>query len=101
MIGHDDDLPPASVDDHGTGRSDDQSLSSNITVLSNSDTRIANAETLRQEQLADESLKGWWGLAKKQKGNFVVQDGLLYHRERILEKYRSIYNTRPKYLLHL
>ena len=52
--------------------------------MSNSDSRKANAETLRQEQLADESLKGWWGLAKKQKGNFVVQDGLLYHRERIL-----------------
>ena len=80
----DDESPPPFDDDRDVGQLDIQSLPSDMTDLSNSDSRKANAETLRQEQLADESLKGWWGLANKQKGNFVVQDGLLHHKEKIL-----------------
>ena len=74
----DDESPPPFDDDRDVGQLDVQSLPSDISDLSNSDSRKANAETLRQEQLAGESLKGWWGLANKHKGNFVVQDGLLY-----------------------
>jgi len=44
----------------------------------------ANAETLRQEQLEDNTLKGWWSLAKRGKGSFIEKDGLLYHIEKIL-----------------
>ena len=44
----------------------------------------ANAETMRQEQLDDETLRGWWSLAKRGKGGFFMKDGLLYHTERIL-----------------
>jgi len=44
----------------------------------------SNAETLRQEQLEDDTLKGWWFLAKRGKGGFIEKDGLLYHIKKIL-----------------
>jgi len=44
----------------------------------------ANAERLRQEQLEDDTLKGWWSLAKRGKGGFIEKDALLYHTEKIL-----------------
>jgi len=44
----------------------------------------ANAEALRQEQLDDETLKGWWALAKRDKGGCFIKDGILYHAEKIL-----------------
>ena len=37
----------------------------------------ADAETLRHEQLDDETLKGWWSLAKRGKGGFFMNNGLL------------------------
>ena len=37
------------------------------------DLRKANAETLREEQLANETLKGWWRLANLHKGNFSYE----------------------------
>ena len=44
----------------------------------------ANAKTLRQEQLKDGTLKGWWSLAKRGKGGFIEKDDLLYHIKKIL-----------------
>ena len=44
----------------------------------------ANVETIRQEQIDDETLNGWWSLAKRDKGGFYIKDGMLYHMERIL-----------------
>ena len=44
----------------------------------------ADAETLRQEQISDESLRGWWSLAKRDEGGFFVKDNILYHSEKIL-----------------
>ena len=49
-----------------------------------SNARKASAEALQKEQLEDETLKGWWSLAKRGKGSLFVKDGLLYRNERIL-----------------
>ena len=46
--------------------------------------RKASADTLKQEQLADKSLKLCWSLAQRGKGNYFVRDGILYRLERIL-----------------
>ena len=46
--------------------------------------RRASAEAMRKEQMNDETLKGWISLAKRGKGNFIFQDGLLYRNEKIL-----------------
>ena len=46
----------------------------------------ANAETLRQDQLEDDTLKGWGSLAKRGKGGFIEKDSLLYHIEKILNQ---------------
>jgi hypothetical protein len=40
----------------------------------------ANADELRVEQLADETLSNCWSLAKTNKGDFFIRDGILYHR---------------------
>ena len=37
-----------------------------------------------QEQREDKSLSGWWKLAERGRGNFVVKDNLFYHHEKIL-----------------
>ena len=39
---------------------------------------------MQKEQIEDDTLKGWWSLAKREKGGFFVKDGLLYHAEKIL-----------------
>jgi hypothetical protein len=39
---------------------------------------------LRQEQLLDDTLAGWWSLAKQNKGGFFVKNGLLYHNEKFM-----------------
>ena len=43
--------------------------------------RRANAETLLAEQLKDVTLTNCWALAKAQKGDYFIHDGLLYHRD--------------------
>ena len=47
-------------------------------------TRRANAETLKAEQAADLTLANGWSLAKANKGNYFIHDGILYHRDNIL-----------------
>ena len=42
------------------------------------------ASKLHNEQFADESLQTCWSLAEQDKGNFLVKDKLLYHRDQIL-----------------
>jgi len=74
-------LPPE--DDSEIDQAEGQSGPSD-TESPSSDLRKANAQTLREEQLADETLKGWWRLANLHKGNFVIRDGLLYHKKKIL-----------------
>ena len=37
-----------------------------------------------QEQRNDKSLTGCWKLAERGKGGFVVKDGILFHRAKIL-----------------
>ena len=71
---------------------DNVSFDNNVNIVSGAtDTRgtsraqcSADAETLRQEQLDDETLKGWWSLAKRRKGGFFMSNGLLYRMEKIL-----------------
>lgn len=71
-----DDLLPVSVSESVNGATPDHDRSHSQ--------GHANAETMRQEQLDDETLRGWWSLAKRGKGGFFMKDGLLYHTERIL-----------------
>ena len=49
-----------------------------------SDGRVANTDILRQEQLNDESLKTAWNAAAKGKAGYTVENGLLYHTEKIV-----------------
>ena len=44
----------------------------------------ADVKTMQKEQIEDDTLKGWWSLAKRVKGGFFVKDGLLYHAEKIV-----------------
>jgi hypothetical protein len=45
---------------------------------------FANTDILRQEQLNDESLKTAWNAAAKGKAGYTVENGLLYHTEKIV-----------------
>ena len=45
---------------------------------------VSDHDALREEQLADDSLKGCWSWANLGKGNFYVRNGLLYHQDHIL-----------------
>lgn len=47
-------------------------------------TDMSDRDALREEQLADESLKKCWSWAKVNKGNFYVENGLLYHQDHVL-----------------
>jgi len=47
-------------------------------------TSRANTEELKKEQMMDDTLKGWWSLAMRGKGNLFVKEGLLYRNERVL-----------------
>ena len=49
-----------------------------------SDLGRATADELRREQLADDTLNGCWNLAKRGKGGYFVQEGLLYRTEQIM-----------------
>ena len=42
------------------------------------------ADKLHNEQICDESLQTCWSLAEQGKGNFLVKDKILYHRDQIL-----------------
>ena len=44
----------------------------------------ADAEKMHQEQIGDETLKGWWSIAKRGKGGFTIRNNLLYYTEKIL-----------------
>lgn len=44
------------------------------------DVKRADVDTLKAEQLADETLKPCWLLAKQNKGHFYVKNDLLYHK---------------------
>ena len=46
--------------------------------------QVADTDTLRKEQRECPSLTKCWELANQNRGNFCVDDGLLYHRETIL-----------------
>jgi len=48
----------------------------------------ANAETMRQEQLDDETLRGWWSLAKRGKGGFFYKGWfIISHRKNFRSKF--------------
>jgi hypothetical protein len=49
----------------------------------NSDLGQASVEALRQEQLADETLTGCWALAQRNKGCYLIRDGLLFRCEKV------------------
>jgi hypothetical protein len=46
--------------------------------------RVADTDTLTQEQKACPSLSKCWELAKQNRGNFFVENGLLFHRDNFL-----------------
>jgi hypothetical protein len=46
--------------------------------------RVADADTLATEQRSCPTLLECWELAKQSKGNFIIDNGLLYHRDTIL-----------------
>jgi len=48
-----------------------------VDTVNDDDLQVANAETLKSEQLSDESLTHCWALAKSNKGDYFVHDGLL------------------------
>ena len=67
---------PDSVSDHQNdsgGENDDITSSSLIT----------KAELIK-EQRDDETLRGCWKLAERGRGSFLIDDGILYRREKIL-----------------
>ena len=81
------------VDDHNRSVSSDGCQTSDVLQDVSDATRAdnqvpnqgkANAETIRQEQIEDDTLKGWWSLAGRNKGDLFIKDGILYHAERIL-----------------
>jgi len=46
--------------------------------------RVADVETLATEQRDCPSLSEYWEMAKRNRGNFSIDNGLLYHRDTIL-----------------
>ena len=67
---------PGSVSDHQNdsgGENDDITSSS-----------LINKAELIKEQRDDETLRGCWKLAERGRGNFLIDDGVLYRREKIL-----------------
>ena len=48
-----------------------------------SDGGKVTADVFRAEQKTDESLQRCWVMADRGKGGFIVQDGLLYHQEKL------------------
>jgi hypothetical protein len=56
----------------------------NEAPVNEAESRRANSEAMRKEQVDDETLKGGFSLAKCGKGNFVIHDGILYRNEKIL-----------------
>ena len=59
--------------------------------LPTSEAGKANRETLIAEQQADKSLAICWSLAKQGKGNFIVENGVLYRDAKILgHKFRQL-----------
>ena len=67
---------PDSVPDHqnDSGGENDDITSSSL---------IAKAELIK-EQRDDETLRGCWKLAERDRGSFLIDDGVLYRREKIL-----------------
>jgi len=67
---------PDSVSDHQNdsgGENDDITSSS-----------LINKAELIKEQRNDETFRGCWKLAERGRGNFLIDDGVLYRREKIL-----------------
>jgi len=62
---------------------DSQQQQPPIVIEDDVQTRSADADVLRAEQLSDESLKPCWAMATRDKGGFFVKDGLLYHQEKV------------------
>jgi hypothetical protein len=56
----------------------------NAAPVNEAESHRANSEAIRKEQADDETLKGWFSLAKRGKGNFAIHDGILYRNEKIL-----------------
>ena len=50
------------------------------------DASIMSRDELIREQKDDLSLQGAWKLAQRNRGGFLVQDGVLYHRATVLEQ---------------
>ena len=57
-----------------------------ISSNQNSDNTISSsdANTLKVEQATDKTLSSCWAMANKGKGNFLVQNGFLYHLDQVL-----------------
>jgi len=62
---------------------DSQQQQPPIVIEDNVQTRSADVDILRAEQLSDDSLKPCWAMATQDKGGFFVKDGLLYHQEKV------------------
>ena len=67
---------PDSVSDH-----QNDSGGENDDIISSS---LINKAELIKEQRDDETLRGCWKLAERGRGNFLIDDGVLYRREKIL-----------------
>ena len=61
----------------------DANVDDNVLVEGCSDS-VVLGKVVAEEQRGDESLKGCFKLAKQGKGHFVIENGLLYHRDKIL-----------------
>ena len=67
---------PDSVSDH-----QNDSCGENDDITSSS---LINKAELIKEQRDDETLRGCWKLAERGRGNFLIDEGVLYRREKIL-----------------
>jgi hypothetical protein len=74
------------IDDNATTspNSDDESFLDVESVENNLiDHSVASVSDLQREQLADDTLKGCWQMAKCGKGQFFIKDDLLFHHEKV------------------
>jgi len=75
----------SSVDSYVNDNHDNDVADHDVSNERNDDNpSLASSSEVAREQRDDKSLHGCWKLAERDKGGFVVKDGLLYHRAKIL-----------------
>lgn len=85
LMDDDDDNNDVGVDDvTNPGVVISDATSSDVPNTDGNNIHLASGNEVASEQRNDASLRGCWKLADRNRGGFVVRDGLLYHRASIL-----------------